>query len=98
MNPIAMCAPLIFGLSLTFPVVGADDPLVLPLWPGKVPGDYGEIGNEHIRPPENAPTRDAKWLTNATKPPVTVFRPAKDRNPATTMPIRAPRHYLTLTL
>src|SRR5437016_1742613 len=44
MNPISMCAPLIFGLSLTFPVVGAEDPLVLPVWPGKVPGDDREIG------------------------------------------------------
>src|SRR3989454_8973473 len=80
MSPIAMCAPLIFGLSLPSPVVGADDPLVLPVWPGKVPGDYGEIGSEHIRPPENAPTKDAKWLTNVTKPTITIFRPATDKN------------------
>ena len=55
MNPIAMCAPLIFGLSLTSPVVGADDPLVLPVWPGKVPGDYGEIGSEQFRSPRCTP-------------------------------------------
>src|SRR5216684_3497539 len=85
MNPIAMCAPLIFGLSLTSPVVWADDPLVLPIWPDKVPGDYGEICNEHIRPPENAPTNDAKWLTNVTKPTITVFRPAKERNTGAAM-------------
>src|SRR5437899_4950417 len=85
MKPIAMCAPLIFGLSLTSPVVGADDPLVLPIWPGKVPGDYGEIGSEHIRPPENAPTKDAKWLTNVTKPTITVFRPAKEKNTGAAM-------------
>ena len=85
MKPIAMCDPLIFGLSLTSPVVGADDPLVLPVWPGKVPGDYGEIGSEHIRPPENAPTKDAKWLTNVTKPTITVFRPAKENNTGAAM-------------
>ena len=85
MKPIALCAPLIFGLSLTSPVVGADDPLVLPIWPGKVPGDYGEIGSEHIRPPENAPTKDAKWLTNVTKPTITVFRPAKEKNTGAAM-------------
>jgi acetyl esterase/lipase len=85
MNPIAMCAPLIFGLSLTSPVVRADDPLVLPIWPDKVPGDYGEIGNEHIRPPEDAPTKDAKWLTNVTKPTITVFRPAKEKNTGAAM-------------
>src|SRR5947207_9412109 len=85
MNPIAMCASLIFGLSLTSPVVGADDPLVLPVWPGKVPGDYGEIGSEHIRPPEDAPTKDAQWLTNVTKPTITVFRPAKEKNTGAAM-------------
>src|SRR5712692_436521 len=87
MKPIAMCAPLIFGLSLTSPVVEADDPLVLPIWPDKVPGDYGEIGNEHIRPPENAPTKDAKWLTNVTKPTITVFRPEKGKNTGAAMVI-----------
>jgi len=85
MNPIAMCAPLIFGLSLTSPVVGADDPLVLPVWPDKVPGDYGEIGSEQFRSPENAPTKDAKWLTNVTKPTITVFRPAKEKNTGAAM-------------
>src|SRR5204863_2479075 len=85
MNPIAICAPLLFGLSLTFPVGGADDPLVLPIWPGKVPGDYGEIGSEHIRPPENAPTKDANWLTNVTTPTITVFRPAKENNTGAAM-------------
>ena len=83
MIPIAF--PLIFGLSLAAPVAGADDPLVLPVWPDKVPGDYGEIGSEHIRPPENAPTKDAKWLTNVTKPTITVFRPAKEKNTGAAM-------------
>lgn len=45
MNPIALCALLVFfAFSLAIPAVGADEPLVLPVWPGKVPGDYGEIG------------------------------------------------------
>src|SRR5436190_7306854 len=85
MNPIAMCAPVIFGLSLTFPVGGADDPLVLPVWPGKVPGDYGTIGEERFRSPSDAPTKNAKWLTNVTKPTITVFRPAKEKNTGAAM-------------
>lgn len=60
--------------------MGTDDPLVLPVWPGKAAGDYGTIGEERFRPPETAPTRDAKWLTNVTRPTLTVYRPPKDRN------------------
>jgi acetyl esterase/lipase len=59
--------------------------LVLPIWPGKVPGDYGTIGEERIRPPSDAPTKDAKWLTNVTEPTITVFRPAKDKNTGAAM-------------
>src|SRR5947208_469441 len=85
MKPIASCAFLAAGLSLVSPGKGADEPLVLPVWPGKVPGDYGSIGEEKFRPPENAPTKDAKWLTNVTKPTISVFRPAKEKNTGAAM-------------
>ena len=85
MKPIAMCAALILGLSLTSPVVGADDPIVLPVWPGKVPGDFGAIGDEYVRPPEKTPVKDAKLLTNVTKPTITVFRPAKGKDSGAAM-------------
>ena len=51
---------------------------MLPVWPGAVPGDSGTIGPERVRAPSEAPTRDAKWITNVTKPTVTVFQPAGD--------------------
>jgi hypothetical protein len=59
--------------------------LVLPVWPGKVPGDYGTIGSERVRAPSEAPTKDAKWITNVTKPTITVFRPAKEKNTGAAM-------------
>src|SRR5262245_9592044 len=55
-------------------------PLILPVWTGKVPGAYGTNGEERIRRPEEAPTKYAKWLTNITKPTITVFRPPAERN------------------
>jgi acetyl esterase/lipase len=58
----------------------ADDPLVLPIWPDAVPGDYGRIGPERVRAPSEAPTKNAKWITNVTKPSLTVYRPSKDQN------------------
>jgi acetyl esterase/lipase len=63
--------------------VRAEEPLVLPIWPGAVPGDYGATGPERVRAASEAPTKDAKWITNVTKPSLTVFRPGKDRNVGT---------------
>lgn len=58
----------------------ADDPLVLNVWPGKTVADYGGIGPERVRRPDNSPTRDAKWITNVTVPTITVFRPQDKPN------------------
>jgi acetyl esterase/lipase len=68
------------GLLLVCQVTGAEEPLVLPVWPGAVPGDHGKIGAERIRAPSEAPTKNAKWITNVTKPTITLFRPARDKN------------------
>ena len=73
------------GLLLFCPVKAAEEPLVLPVWPGAVPGDYGKIGPERVRAPSEAPTKTAKWITGVTKPTITVFRPAKDNNTGTAM-------------
>src|SRR5437660_5250620 len=64
-------------------VSARDEPTILPVWPGEVPGDYGTIGPERIREPSEAPTKTAKWITNVTKPAVSIFGPAKDRNTGT---------------
>ncbi len=54
----------------------AGDPVVLPVWPVDVPGDFGMVGPERVREPAEAPTKDAKWITNVTTPTLTIFRPA----------------------
>lgn len=54
----------------------AEQPIVIPVWPGAVPGDYGTIGPERVRAPEESPTKTAKWITNVTRPALTVFHPA----------------------
>src|SRR3989454_3441477 len=74
-------------LLLLCRVQGAEEPQVLPVWPGAVPGDYGTIGPERVRPPSDAPTKDAKWITNVTKPTITVFRAAKGKNTGAAMVI-----------
>ena len=71
---------LFVGLLLVCPVKGAEEPPVLAVWPGAVPGDYGTMGPERVRGPSEAPTKNAKWITGVTRPTITVFRPAKDKN------------------
>src|SRR5437879_6560027 len=66
---------------------GAEEPQVLPVWPGAVPGDYGTIGPERVRAPSEAPTKNAKWITNVTKPAIAVFRPSKEKNSGTAIVI-----------
>ena len=44
MNRIVVAVSLITGLCVIRPVIGADKPLVVELWPGAVPDDVGDIG------------------------------------------------------
>jgi acetyl esterase/lipase len=66
-------------LSVAWPAPAADKPLVLDVWPGKVPGDdAAAIGPEKVIDLPSAP--GIKWLTNVTRPTLTVYRPAKDQD------------------
>ncbi len=64
----------------------AAEPLVLDLWPGKVPGDVGIAGEEKfIQLMKDGKSlevggKPTKWLTNVTKPQILVYRPAKELN------------------
>jgi predicted amidohydrolase/acetyl esterase/lipase len=58
----------------------AAGPLVLDLWPGKAAADHGQIGPERVRAAAEAPTKDAKWITNVTRPTISVFRPDAANN------------------
>ena len=77
-NVLASTALLLFVL-----VTPAEEPLVLPVWPGETVGDFGTIGPERVRAPSEAPTKDAKWITNVKTPTITLFRPTKEKNSGT---------------
>jgi len=79
----SICFGVFVGPLLPCPVIGAKEPLVLPVWPGAVPGDYGKIGPERVRAPSEAPTKNATWITGVTKPTITIFPPAEDKNTKT---------------
>ena len=68
------------ALPLGNAAVLADAPLVLDVWPGTAVGDHGQIGPERVRAVGEAPTADAQWITNVTRPTISVFRPTADKN------------------
>lgn len=67
-------------------------PKVYDVWPDKPPGEIGNIGEEKFwdKRPDGAPIPDVggrpvKWLTNVSKPTLTVYRPAKDKDTGASM-------------
>src|SRR5438132_111783 len=66
--------------------VGADKPQVVELWPGKPPDEPGTIGAEYVRMSQpkgrkyNEVTEPTRLVTNVTKPTITIYRPAKDKD------------------
>src|SRR5205823_7584196 len=90
MNRIAATVFLIW-IGLAWPAAGADKPLVVNLWPGKAPDETGSIGAEKIRMSPKLDrkqvevTEPTRMVTNVTKPTLTIYRPAKDKDTGTAM-------------
>jgi acetyl esterase/lipase len=63
----------------------AGEPLVVDLWPGKTPGDAGITGEEKSRVHPSALVGPTKLITNVSKPTLTIYQPAKDKNTGTAM-------------
>src|SRR5215510_1677060 len=80
----ATLAALVAGLCLSAPA--ADKPLVVELWPGKPPDEPGGIGAEYVRMSPRLDrtqvevTEPTRMVTNVTRPTLTVYRPAKDKD------------------
>jgi acetyl esterase/lipase len=68
-----------------------EKPPVLDLWPGKAPGDVGIPGEERFIELKvdgkvyQVGGKPTKWLTNVTRPTITVYRPAKDKDTGVAM-------------
>jgi acetyl esterase/lipase len=89
MNRLASTCSLVLGLCVTCSAVGADKPLVVEIWPGKVPDETGNIGAEYVRMSPRLDrkqvevTEPTRMITNVTKPTLMIYRPAKDRDTGT---------------
>ncbi len=53
----------------------ADNARILDVWPGKPPGETAEVGEEKI-----TGAKGGRSLTNVSKPTITVYRPAKEKD------------------
>jgi acetyl esterase/lipase len=68
-------------------------PQVVELWPGTAPDETGNIGAEYVRPSpkltrkEVEVTESTRLVTNVTKPSISIYRPAKDKETATAVVI-----------
>src|SRR5258708_31724491 len=63
----------------------AGDPLVVDVWPGKTPGDVGIKGDETSRIHQSPIVGPTRLITNVTKPTITIYQPAKEKNTETAM-------------
>ena len=82
---------LVVSLCLAWPITAAEKPIVVELWPGKPPDETGKIGAEYVRMSPKLDrkqvevTEPTRMITNVTKPTVTIYRPAKDKDTGTAM-------------
>ena len=63
----------------------APQPIVVELWPGKVPGDAGIKGDESTKTFESPLVGPTMLISNVSRPSIAIYRAPKDRNTGTAM-------------
>ncbi|HEV2970835.1 MAG TPA: hypothetical protein VGY55_12765, partial [Pirellulales bacterium] len=84
MNNIPAALVVVLFAAFSSRLVAADEPAkidaaqheIVTLWPGTAPGEKGDIGEEK----DTTPGQDIIRLTNVSKPTITLFRPAADKD------------------
>src|SRR6516162_6485461 len=76
-----------FLFSLSLPAFAADKPLVVNIWPGKpADDDAAKIGEEKFiqlmvkGKPYEVDGKPTKWITNVTKPTLSIYKPDKEKD------------------
>jgi acetyl esterase/lipase len=70
---------LLLLLTMLAAPITAAEPIIIDVWPDKVPGEKGDIGPEQLQPPRGR-GKPIQRLTNVTRPTITVYRPKKDQD------------------
>ena len=90
MQPVASAAALFVSLIVAWNATAAE-PLVVEIWPGMVPDESSDIGAERVRMSPKLDrkqvevTEPTRMITDVTKPTITVYRPARDKDTGTAM-------------
>jgi acetyl esterase/lipase len=80
---------LVAWLCMAWPLMAADNPQVVELWPGAVPDETGDIGAEISRlspaldRKQVEVTEPTRLLTNVSRPTITIYRPPQDHDTGT---------------
>lgn len=83
MPRFALAPSLLVSFLIAF-TTSASEPLVVEIWPGKVPDESGDIGPERVRLSPKLDrrqvevTEQTRLITAVTKPTITVYRPARE--------------------
>jgi acetyl esterase/lipase len=86
MKRMAAAFSLVVGLCVARPAAGADKPTVVELWPGRAPDETGAVGPEKVRMSPRLDrkqvevTEPTRMVTNVSKPTLTLYRPAKEKD------------------
>src|SRR5437763_3065884 len=82
---------LVPWMCVAWAVVGVGSPLVVEIWPGTAPDESGNIGEERflmspkLDRKQVEVTEPTQMITDVTKPTLTIYQPAKDKNTGTAM-------------
>jgi len=88
MHPFTSAAAGFLTLIVAWSAAGAE-PLVVEIWPGKAPDESGNIGAERFRMSpaldrkQVEVTESTRMITDVTKPTLTIYRPAKEKETGT---------------
>ena len=81
---------MFFSLIVAWTALAAE-PLVVEIWPGRVPDESGNIGAERVRMSPKLDrkqvevTEQTRLITDVTRPTITIYRPAAEKNTGTAM-------------
>jgi acetyl esterase/lipase len=82
---------LVTWMCMVSPVLGADPPRVVDLWPGSAPEESATLGAEtypmspKLDRKQVEVTEPTRMITGVTRPTLTIYRPAKDKDTGTAM-------------
>ena len=90
MRTLALAAAVFVSLAVVWTATAAE-PVVVEIWPGKVPEETGNIGPERVRLSPKLDrkqvevTEQTKLITAVTNPTIAIYRPPADKNTGTAM-------------